>query len=71
MPYTIIRGRNGRCHEVDFGDAPVQVEIYSSEEAVEIFIKADFDTLPEERRRFALLNIPCHLFSDFRGYSHW
>ena len=25
---------------------------------VEIFIEADFDALPEERRRFALINIP-------------
>src|ERR1700722_11000025 len=48
-----------RCpDEVDFGDAPIRVEIYASEETVEIFIEADFDTLPEERRRFALLNIP-------------
>jgi hypothetical protein len=31
---------------------------------VEIFIEADFDTMPEERRRFALLNIPRHLFSE-------
>jgi hypothetical protein len=35
-----------------------------SEETVEIFIEADFDTFPEERRRFALLNIPRHLFSE-------
>ena len=31
---------------------------------VEIFVEADFETLPEERRRFALLNIPRHLFSE-------
>ena len=62
MPHAIIRGANGRRHEVNFGDAPVRVEIYPSEETVEIFIEADFETLPEERRRFALLNIPRHLF---------
>ena len=45
MPYAIIRGANGRRHEVDFGDAPVRVEIYANEETVEIFIEADFDTL--------------------------
>ena len=44
--------------------APVHVEIYSSEETVEILIEADFETLPEDRRRFALLNIPRHLFSE-------
>jgi hypothetical protein len=49
---------------VDFGDAPVRVEIYASGETVEIFIEADFETLPEERRRFAPLNIPRHLFSE-------
>jgi hypothetical protein len=64
MPHAIIRGENGRRHEVDFGDAPVRVEIYHSDETVEIFIEADFETIPEERRRSALLNIPRHLFSE-------
>ena len=39
-------------------------EIHSSEETVEIFIEADFETLREGRRRFAILNIPRHLFSQ-------
>jgi hypothetical protein len=64
MPHAIIRGKNGRRHEVDFGDAPVRVEIYHSDETVKIFIEADFPTIPEERRRFALLNISRHLFSE-------
>jgi hypothetical protein len=64
MPHAIIRRENGRRHEVEFGDSPVRVEIYASEETVGIFIEADFETLPEERRRFALLNIPRHLFSE-------
>ena len=64
MPHAIIRGANGRRHEVDFGDASVRVEIYPSEETVEIFVEADSETLPEGRRRFALLNIPRHLFSE-------
>ena len=64
MPHAIIRRENGRRHAVDFGDAPVRVEIYASEETVEIFIEADFDTLPEGRRRFALVNVPRHLFSE-------
>lgn len=55
---------NGRRHEVEFGDTPVRVEIYHSDETVEIFIEADFETIPEERRRFAPLNIPRHLFSE-------
>jgi hypothetical protein len=64
MPHAIIRGANGRRHEVDFGDAPVRVDIHASEETVEIFIEADFHMLPEERRRFAIFNIPRHLFSE-------
>jgi hypothetical protein len=64
MPHAIIRRENGRRHEVDFGDAPIRVEIYASEETVEIFIEADFETMPEDRRRFALVNVPRHLFSE-------
>ena len=64
MTHAIIRGSNGRRHEVDFGDAPVRVEVYASEETVEIFVEADFETRAEERRRFAIINIPRHLFSE-------
>jgi hypothetical protein len=64
MAHAIIRGNKGRRYEVDFGDSPVRVEVYASEETVEIFIEADSETFPEERRRFALLNIPRHLFSE-------
>jgi hypothetical protein len=62
MSHAIIRGKSGRRHEVDFGDAPVRVEVYASDETVEIFVEADFETHAEERRRFAILNIPRHLF---------
>ena len=58
MPHVIIRGKNGRRHEVDFGDEPIRVEIHSSEETVEIFVETDSETSPEGRRCFALLNIP-------------
>jgi hypothetical protein len=67
MSHAIIRGKNGRRHEVDFGDAPVRVEVYASEETVEIFVEADFETHAEERRRFALINVPRHLFSEATG----
>jgi hypothetical protein len=69
MPYAIIRGKNGRRHEVDFGDAAVRVEIHSSEQTVEIFIEADSETHPQERRRFALLNIPRPSFSEATAAS--
>lgn len=58
MPHAIIRGRNGRRHEVDFGNEAVRVEIHASEDTVEIFIEADFETLPEQRRRFAPFQHP-------------
>ena len=64
MSHAMIRGKNGRRHEVDFGDAPIRVQIYASDETIEIFVEADFETMPQERRRFALLNIPRHLFSE-------
>lgn len=67
MAHAIIRGKNGRRHEVDFGDAPLRVEVYASGETVELFVEADSETLPEERRRFAILNIPRHLFSQAAG----
>lgn len=67
MPHAIIRGTNGRRHEVDFSNTSVRVKIYSSEETVEILIEADIDTLPGERRRFAILNMPRHQFSEAIG----
>jgi hypothetical protein len=67
MTHAIIRGKNGRRHEVDFGDSPVHVEVYASEETVEIVVEADFETLPEERRRFALINVSRQQFSHATG----
>jgi hypothetical protein len=43
---------------------PVRVEIYASDETFEIVVEADSDELPQERRRFALINIPRSLFSE-------
>lgn len=67
MTHAIIRGKNGRRYEVDFEDAPVRVAFYASEETIEIFVEADFETHAEERRRFAIINIPRHLFSEAIG----
>jgi hypothetical protein len=52
---------------VESDDAPVRVEGHTSEETVEIFVEADFETRPEERRRFAIINIPRHLISEATG----
>ena len=67
MAHAIIRGKNGRRHEVDFGDAPLRAKVYASDETVEVFIEADSETVPEERRSFAILNLPRHLFSQAAG----
>ena len=40
---------------------------HASDETVEIFVEADFETHAEERRRFVLLNIPRHLFGEASG----
>jgi hypothetical protein len=61
MSHAIIRGRNGRRHEVDFGDSAVRVEIYASEETVEIFVEADFETCQK--------NAGVLLLSTFRASS--
>ena len=45
MSHAIIRGKNGRRHEVDFGEAPIRVEVYASGETIEIFVEADYETL--------------------------
>jgi hypothetical protein len=67
MPHAIIRGGNGRRHEVDFEDAQIRIEVHSSDETVEIFVEAVNELASSDRRRFALLNIPKHLFSSALG----
>ena len=62
MPHAIIRSGNGRRHEVDFADAKIRIEVYSSDGTVEIVVEAVNDLVPSDRRRFALLNIPKQLF---------
>ena len=46
---------------------PFAIEVYASEATVEIFVEADFETLPEERRRFALINVPRQQFIQATG----
>jgi hypothetical protein len=46
---------------------PRSASNHASDETVEIFVEADFETHAEGRRRFALLNIPRHLFSEASG----
>jgi hypothetical protein len=63
MAHVIIRGENGRRHEVDFGDDAITVEFHASDEHVELVIEALDEDRPREKRRFALVNIPRYLLS--------
>ena len=67
MPHAIIRANNGHRHEVDFEDVEIRIEVYSGNETIEIVVEAVNDFGPSHRRRFALLNIPKHLFSAALG----
>lgn len=67
MAHAIIRGSNGRRHEVDFQDAEVTVEVFVGEDAVEIAVALAQDPGPSDKRRFALLNVPRELFNKALG----
>jgi hypothetical protein len=63
MSHVIIREENGRRHEVDFADARITVSLHASSKTVELAIEADDPDRPPHKRRFAIMNIPRHLFS--------
>lgn len=63
MSDVIIRGANGRRHEVDFGADRIRIVPYPGDEHVELLGEADIDEIPEGKRRFALVNVPRHLLS--------
>lgn len=58
MSFAIIRGGNGRRHEVDFGDHPVGLDVSIGEATVQITVEATDDPGPPGRRRFATLAMP-------------
>lgn len=63
MAHVILRGENGRNHEVDFDATEITVSLHASGETVGLAIEADDPDRPSNKRRFALVNIPRHLFS--------
>ena len=67
MAHAILRGANGRRHEVEFEDAEITVEVFFGEDAVEIAVEAPHDLAPSDKRRFALLNVPRELFNQAIG----
>ena len=58
MTHVIIRGNNGRRHEVDFEDSEVTVEVFVNEQCVELVIEALDEDRPRQKKRFALVNLP-------------
>ena len=67
IPYAIIRGANGRRHEVDFGDATFRVEIHTKEDVVEIFLGADFQKFPEDGGVSPLLTFAATCLAKLAG----
>jgi hypothetical protein len=67
MAHAIIRGANGRRHELDFEGAEITVEIFFGDETVEIAVEAPHDLAASDTRRFALLNVPRELFTRALG----
>ena len=55
--YAILRGANGRRHEVDFGDDPVVVDVAMSDVTVQITMMASGDPVPD-RGRFVTVTVP-------------
>jgi hypothetical protein len=67
MAHAILRGANGRRHDVEFEDADITVEIFFSDETVEIAVESPHDVAPSDKRRFALLSVPRRLFNKALG----
>jgi hypothetical protein len=63
MAHAIIRGANGRRHEVDFEDVEITVEVFFCDE---IAVEAPKNWPPSDKRRLALLNVPRVLFKGSR-----
>jgi hypothetical protein len=55
--YAVLRGVNGRRHEVDFGDDPVVVDVAMSDVTVQITMTASGDR-GFDRGRFVTVTVP-------------
>ena len=64
MSHAIIKGANGRRHEVDFGDGPVEVSVHVTDLDVEIVVESPDRDYPPGRRRFSVLNLPREQFAS-------
>jgi hypothetical protein len=55
--YAILRGANGRRHEVDFGDDPIVVDVAMSDITVQITMSASSDP-GVSHGRFVTVTVP-------------
>ena len=69
MSFAIIRGRNGRRHEVAFGDATIEVDVAIGRETVQITVEAVHDQTPSDKRGFATIAIPREKFAAALGLT--
>jgi hypothetical protein len=46
VSFAVIRGRNGRRHEVDFGDEAIEIDVAIGSETVQITVEAIHDQAP-------------------------
>ena len=67
MSYAIIRGANGRRHEVDFEGAEIKVDVTVGTALVQITIEATKDSARSDQRRFATMAIPREQFAASLG----
>ena len=69
MAHAILRGANGRRHDVAFEDAEITVEIFFGDETVEIVVGSPHHLASSDKRRCALLNVPRELFNKALGVA--
>lgn len=63
MAHAIMRGANGRRHDVDFEGMEITVEVFFGDDTVEIAVEGPKGLTPSNKRRLALLNVP-HVLSN-------
>jgi hypothetical protein len=67
VSFAIIRGSNGRRHEVDFGDVEIEMDVAIGSETIQITVEDTHDPAPSDKRRFATMAIPREKFAAALG----
>ena len=58
MVFAILRGKSGRRHDVNFGDAPVEVDVAVGDKVVQITVEATRDMTARDKKRFVTMTVP-------------